>query len=619
MKIQTSKTIKNFILDPRNDLDELLEYIEVDTSLTTEGILNALFTLLCHYDQNRGRVDYLIILLERVSKTINPNELQPLLGQIIDFNNKISHWSIKKRIAVSDPYQRIQNIFLKINNDGLMLMNNCRIKSLSYLIFEDKNLAMIDTFLNSEGKILNSKNHDGDNIFSLLLKRYLYQDEKDTEEINYLYHVIILFMKSKYRNQILRESNAYLKIIKDSNLGYKEHVIKVIELLDPSFTMSLQEIEERYNKRFDFPAVILNEIKTFKMDSQERCDFTDQECLTIDSSKATCLDDAQYIEQNLDGSYTLYIHIVDIPSFIPYDSLTNEEARLRSETLYLRDRNILLYPDYISNYKCSLLPNNERNTITYIFQLDPTFHLIEDSYKIVRGKIRVRYKLSYEEADKIIQSPNVGRVSQILKDLYLFSNTRRNSNKEKEKYRNYQNAVNPEQHHESLRIDHSKAANIVHEAMILVNYTAAKHFKSLSLPYIYRKIEMPSKDFIDEQLRKLAKLDDRIIANKGFINNLKDSYVKALYSAEATYHNGLNLSCYSHSSSPARRYADSYGQYLLYDLIFDKNLTSLNIQKWEYQINNLVKYLNSQKKVNERFESHYNYLSYRKRIKSKTL
>ena len=70
--------------------------------------------------------------------------------------------------------------------------------------------------------------------------------------------------------------------------------------------------------KFEFPNIVLDELNTFKMDNEGRVNFTNQNCVTIDGENDMCLDDALYIEQNLDGSHTLYIHIADIPSFVPY-------------------------------------------------------------------------------------------------------------------------------------------------------------------------------------------------------------------------------------------------------------------------------------------------------------
>ena len=128
---------------------------------------------------------------------------------------------------------------------------------------------------------------------------------------------------------------------------------------------------------------------------------------------------------------------------------------------------------------------------------------------------------------------------------------------------------------------------------------------------------VPSDDFIEKQLLKIQKLDSSLKEDEKFLRNLRKSYIEALYSEEAVYHQGLDLECYSHSTSPARRYADAFGQYLIYEFLFQKNLSDFNVQCWEYRVHHMIQYLNKKKKENEVFSSQYNYLSYKRKIKMK--
>lgn len=618
MDIIKSKFVKGFIMDPSNDLEEIVDFLEVDFKETIAGIFNALFTLLRHYSQNQSRVDYLVDLLEQLVEIKSIDELQNFIGPIQDFDNKIlENFKLKQRIAIQKPYNRINDLFSKINQKKLNDIHNGKAKCLEYLIFQEKNITMIESFLSTYSNILNSRNKDGDNIFAILIKHYLFLDEKNQEEIDYFYHIIILFINSKYGKTILKEKEIYLRIIRRSKLSYKEHIVRLIELFDPEFSISLSEIEDRYKIKFEIPSIILNEMNTFRMDNQGRVDFTYQDCVTIDGATDQCLDDALYIEKNLDGSYTLYIHITDIPSFVPYSSLTNEEARKRIETIYLRDRRILLYPENISECLCSLLPHNNRNVISFIFKLDNHFDLMEDEFQVVKGKICSKHKFSYDEVDAMIKNFNEEEISFMLRRLFCFADKRRKQNMKKEEYRQYENFLSFETHHESLKVDYSPSANIVHEAMVLVNYRIAKYFKELSLPYIYRKVDVPSNDFIEQQFLKIQKLDPNLKGNKEFLAHLQESYMETLYSAIPVHHRGLNLECYSHSSSPARRYSDAYGQYLIYEFLFLEKMDDINIKTWEYRTKDMVSYLNEKKKMNEIFASQYNYLSYKKLIKQK--
>lgn len=618
MEIIKNREVKKFIMDPTNDLEEVIDFLEIDFKETIDGIFCALFSLLRHYEQNKSRVDYLVSVLEQLLGVKDVDELKLMVGPIRDLDNKVlDNFKLKLRMSIQEPLTKIHGILAEINNRLLLSVRNGKARCLEYLIFQDRNLVMIESFLESSSNVLASRNQDGDNIFAILLKRYAYLEEENVDEVEYLYHVIMLFIHSKHGKSIMQNKEYYTRLIRPSKVGYREHIIRLNEFFDPNFSISTEELEKRYKVKFDFPNIIMEEVNTFHMDNEGRADFTYQACITIDGKDTNCLDDALYIEKQEDGTYLLYIHITDIPSFIPYDSLTNENARSKIETLYLRDRNILLYPSYLSDCVCSLLPNNNRNVISYIFKLDSNFFLCSDDVLIVKGKIRSQKKLTYEEVDRRINSSLDEDGDLMLRQLFYFSECRRNQNKEKEEYRNYENFIRCETHHESLKLDCSPSANIVHESMILVNYSVAHYFKSLSLPYLYRKLLIPSNDFIERQMRKLQELDPQVLENKQILMQLRDSYMGACYSSEPVYHAGLKVDCYSHSTSPARRYADCYGQYLIYEFLFHNRVDDFNVNVWEYRTDELVRYLNEKKKENELFVSQYNYLSYKKMIKVK--
>lgn len=617
--IEDTTSIRKLILNSPNNLEEINLFLENEYKKVLKEIFYSLLILLKNYDQNKKRIEEVIQLLNKLAETSSVEKIKYFKAPIHDLNNKINHnFKEKQKKKIQHSRDQISQILIKIDNRIELNTKTDQKKYLEFLIFQERNISMIQELLESYDNLLEEedKNHP-QNIFASVLKKYLFLDEKNLEEIEYFYHVIILLIHSQYEEKIMVDKEKYLTIIRASKLGYKEHIIRVIDLLDPNFQLSYQEIERRFGVCFDFPNIILQEAEKLQINHQRRVNFTAQECITIDSKSAQCLDDAIYIEKNSTGCYNLYIHITDIPSIVPYNSLLNEESRRRIETLYLRDNNIPLYPNNISNNLCSLLPNCQRNVITYIFPLNSNFEWIENKFKVVPATICCKHKLSYYDVDQMIQNPKLDSLHQMVRQLHYFAKKRRFQNQKKENYRQFENFLNYETHHESLKVDYSPAANIVHESMILVNYSIAKYCKELSIPYIYRKFIIPSDDFIEKQLSKIQKMDPKIKKDKEFLQHLRNSCMTSIYSTIPVYHRGLNLECYSHSTSPARRYADAFGQYLIGEFIFQKNTSDLNIQSWEYRINYLVEHLNEKKKANEVFSSQYNYLSAKKRIKKK--
>ncbi len=611
----TSKEIKNYILN-HNDLDILFEYIDNYYKETIEGILNALFILMKHPEINKEDIEYLLFILKEQLKRESTSELKKLIGPIVDLQNKINDkFNLKERIKIKNHTLDLQTIFNEISIRIEAIEQNKKIKCLEFLIFQDKNIKMLSQFIKENEILLNKRIKSEESIFLKILKKYI--SSTNEEEQEYLYQVIVIFLKSNISEKILKNKKSYLKLLEKTNQEYPNHVIRLIKLLDYDFKINTTDLENRYQIHFTFPQIIINETNYFNNKIIYRRDFTNQEVITIDGQETLCYDDGLYIEKNNNNTYTLYIHIIDIPSLIPFESKTKEEAYRRQESIYLKDRILPLYPSNISNNLCSLIPNNKRNTITYIFKLDEQFRIIQSSLKIEPGIIKTTHRLTYDQADIIINNPQNFSLDTNLILLSNFAKVNRSLNTKKESYRNYENILFKESHHESTKIDYSPSSNIIHESMVLANYSLAKYFKSNNLPYIYRKLDIPSPEFIEKQLNKLKQMNNNIELNKEFINNLKDSYIKAIYCTEPTYHKGLNLECYSHSTCPGRRYIDSLGQYIIYDFLFEKNIQDKNIYKWETNIKKTVEYANKKKKQNEKFTEEYNYLYSRRLIKEK--
>ena len=615
-------TIKEFILDPGNRIEEIIDYLSYCLDYNNEevikAIFKALFILLRHYENDsRVRADCLINFLDENIMDNIFREVEMIMNNIDELKRKVKNLKKKQQRAIEAPLDKLNKIYNNINDNLINNFDNKKLKCLEFLIFVEKNVDLVERYLKECKKLFYSDDSNKDDIFSLLIKKYIFLEQSDQREINYYFHIILLFFKSIHSSYILTNKDKYLDIIYKSGKIYKSHVSDLINLFNPKFKISLDEFGKYHNINFEFPNGILSEMYTFKSLNNERNNFTYQECITIDDKNALCLDDALYIEKNKDGTYNLYIHITDIPSFVPYDSLTNEEAEKRGESLYLSDMVIQMYPEFISNTACSLLPNNNRNVISYIFKLDPDFNLIEDEFDIVKAKIRVAHKMSYDEVDAILSNPSYSNLDQMLMNLCLFAIKRRNSNKFKELYRNYENFFRLRNHHESLQIDVSNAANIVHETMILTNYSIAKYFKELSLPYLFRMLSLPSENFIEDISNRIKDEEQGELLTNHFWENLKESYIKATYTSVPKFHCGLDLECYSHSTSPARRYADAIGQYIIHDLIFGGNLLDSNIYKWDYRVNKIVNYLNKRKHELEIFQEQYNYLCRKRRIRRK--
>lgn len=479
----------------------------------------------------------------------------------------------------------------------------------SFLIFEEKNIEYLRKIVKQRPTLLRSLSNDGKNIFYSVLERYLALKDNDTFMQNYYYQVLDYLINVE-NEHIMKDKYEYLMMIyKHDNLN--SVVIKrVLDLLETKKNHSIESLCEKYDINISFDNLKANEA----LSKEIRYDFTNQEVLTIDSENDLCLDDGFYIEK-VNDEYILYIHISDIPCVVRKNTPLDMEAYHRGETIYLRELIIPMIPEEISNNIASLLPNKNTNVISYIFKFDKDFNLIKDSFKVVKGKVSSKHKLSYLKADHIIKDDSISDLHSSLLSMYLISMKLKENNPDKEIYRKLENLVNYYHHdlntHESLITDFSCSANIVQEFMILVNKTIAEYFYKKGLPFVYRVHQ-----FYDDKNPPLNYLSFKERLKQ---NNLKlDNYeqllkmipqliLNARYSDICLPHEGINVNYYSHTTSPARRYADVVNEQLIYKFLF-QSFTDQEIYQAFNETKEKAKYLNERKKQNIDFASEYHRL-----------
>ena len=607
LKEITNKEVKNYILN-YGELDQLNYFLDINYKETMIGIFNALYILSKHYDKNMPLIQYLVLFIESHYSERYLDEMKFIVHQIINFQNKTNDWKVKDKIKIRGIILKFQTIFMDIQNKTMGCDTN-KEGYLEYLVFYHHDLDMLKKILKNPSYEVD-QSFKSDNIFSKIIKRFIISD--DFEEVHYLYHVILTFLNSIYCDSILKDKDQYLNIIFSCDNAIGEQVTILVNLLNLEDLVSLDYLLSKYHIHMEFPDIIFQEINSFSPMNIKRCDFTHHTCITIDSVEARCLDDAISVLKQSDGSYLLFIHIADVPSFVPYDSVTREEASFRTSSLYFDRDCIGLYPNSISNYICSLNSDGIKNTITYVFEMDPSFRVNPDKMEICLGKINVNHCFTYEEADARIRNPQNQELDDIFQYLVEFSMVRRKETSKKEVYREYENVFSTHDAHESLFVDSSLSANIVHESMVLVNYSVGKYFKTHGFPYIYRELAVPSATFMKEELNKIEKINSSLVRDRNFINILKDSYVHSFYTKNPVYHSGLDLECYSHSTSPLRRYMDSLGQYVIYDTVFLNRYQDYYLKLWEYRIDRAIKDVNSKVRQMDSFMREYQFLKYKK-------
>ena len=317
----------------------------------------------------------------------------------------------------------------------------------------------------------------------------------------------------------------------------------------------------------------------------KRTDLRGVPFVTIDGSDARDFDDAVYAEADTDaknkGGYRILVAIADVAHYVrPGDALDNE-ARNRGNSVYFPDRVVPMLPEALSNGLCSLRPNEDRACLAVEMVIDSHGHKI--SHKFMRGLMRSRARLTYEEVQAVADGADIEAVPAGVIDTLYGAFRRLIAARRK---RGALDLTLPER--KAILTDDGKVARIearsvldshrlIEELMVLANVAAAETLEAKKRPCMYRVHETPDPEKVAALVTFLKGLDipfgtSGVIRPQTFnellakvrgeghetaINELVlRSQSQAVYSPDNLGHFGLGLRRYAHFTSPIRRYSD---------------------------------------------------------------
>jgi len=377
-------------------------------------------------------------------------------------------------------------------------------------------------------------------------------------------------------------------------------IIKVLPEVDEP-RLEIETIIEEYGLSRRFPRSVNEDVKrpSEEVKVNKRIDLRDRLTVTIDGETAKDFDDAISIEKTPDG-YILFVHIADVSHYVPWDSATDMEARRRGTSVYFPDRVIPMLPKRLSEDLCSLLPHRDRYTVTVEMHLDREGELLEKRF--YPSVINSNERMTYTSVKKILldNDPHERRrYDYLLRDLEIMQELceilrerriRRGSLDfdlpEPEILLDIQGR--PEA---VIKAERNLSHMIIEEFMIAANEAVASYLQEWGVPSLYRVHEKPDPSKIEE-LRPIfrtfgmnfKRADSRafhsiLMQAKGrpteaLLNILLlRSLKQARYSPENIGHFGLASSCYTHFTSPIRRYPDLVVHRILKDVISKRGLS----------------------------------------------
>lgn len=368
---------------------------------------------------------------------------------------------------------------------------------------------------------------------------------------------------------------------------------KIIEIIghknDPG--TDILSIVKGFDLPVEFPEKVLNQAaktpdEISEADMNGRKDLRDVLMVTIDGEDAKDLDDA--VSLQMDGKdYILGVHIADVSNYVQENSALDKEALKRGTSVYLADRVIPMLPHKLSNGICSLNAGEDRLALSCIMRMDSK-GVVKD-HEIAETVICVNERMSYTGVKKILVDQDEEERKKYVHVVPMLEKMEKAAALLRER-RHKRGSINFDFPEAKIILDdqgipvdivpyeRNVATKMIEEFMLIANETVAEDYYWQEIPFLYRIHEAPD----EEKIRTLA----TFINNFGFTMHVGTSEIhpkeiqklltkiegseqedlisrlalrsmkQAKYSPENSGHFGLASPCYTHFTSPIRRYPD---------------------------------------------------------------
>lgn len=350
--------------------------------------------------------------------------------------------------------------------------------------------------------------------------------------------------------------------------------------------VDVAEVAHEYGLPLSFPVAVQKEAKALHAPAAERDvsgreDLRGMRVVTIDPEDARDFDDAVSLTGDHACGWRLGVHIADVAHYVRPGSALDTEALARANSVYLVDRVIPMLPENLSAGVCSLRPHKSRLCLSVFMDINADGRVT--SSRIVRSVIKSAARLTYRQAQNIIRGEHsekddaetvlMLKEMNRLKDV-LYAQRMQNGTLDieiPEVRVELDDTGTVRDLYVRERLD---AHRVVEEFMLLANRTVASRLERKKQTHLYRIHEAPDPDRLEAFFKEVADMGyppprgrsvkvlhafvckipeaQRSLVAEMLLRSLK----RAEYSTVNKGHFGLGFSCYTHFTSPIRRYAD---------------------------------------------------------------
>ena len=239
-------------------------------------------------------------------------------------------------------------------------------------------------------------------------------------------------------------------------------------------------------------------LMSIEQEAARRRDFRGLPIVTIDGETAKDFDDAVLVERD-GGQWELQVHIADVAEYVTAASALDLEARLRGTSVYFPDRAVPMLPQELSSDICSLRPGEDRLVLSCIMRLDAEGEILdyEITEGVIRSVRRMTYTqvhaiLEGDEKTREEFAPLVGDFEQMHELARVLNRKRQRRGSidfdlpEPVIEFDSQGAMQS-----IVRSERSWANRLIEEFMLAANESVACWLEDLGVPSLYRIHEKP--------------------------------------------------------------------------------------------------------------------------------
>jgi len=442
---------------------------------------------------------------------------------------------------------------------------------------------------------------------------------------------IIMVNKQDYKLKV----NTILKVKILRSEGRKLFV-RIIKIIGNALKAAdrIISIAEEFNIKTEFNPITLKNAKLVaKLPSQEpeelkkrqAASIEDKLMVTIDGSDSKDLDDSILVEK-IGTNYRLTVAIADVAHYVKPKSGLDNEALIRGNSTYLVNVVIPMLPEILSNGVCSLNPNEQKFCMVAEIDFDQQGKVLNK--RVYESVMISKARLTYQEVNEFLNNgkelKHGQKVGEMLKVAHELHNIL-------EKKREQLGTINFEIREPKIILDQNSnvkeisarttgtGEKLIENFMVSANEAVAEIIFEKEYPFVYRNHGKPKEEDLLQWYSTLrmfgidVKLTDQQKADPHNINktlNVIDEKIsdpiekellnlsllrymdKAKYGLENIGHFGLASKCYTHFTSPIRRYADLMVHRYLKEYLFAKQTSKQVLEDNEKFINKAVTIIN---------------------------